>query len=147
MLLVTLAGMLAIVQGQAQGATAAALERVELERLERVWNEAHERGDATALDALWAPELVVTVPGMAVMHKANTLAIWQSGRMRFERYATSALEFRVLGDTAIVTGRVERARVVNDRRMTDDWQFTKVYQRQDGRWRVVAWHASESPKP
>jgi ketosteroid isomerase-like protein len=131
---------------QAVSPAPSAADRVELERLERVWNEAHERGDAIALDAMWAPELTVTVPGMAVMHKADSLAIWQSGRMRFERYATSALEFRVLGDAAIVTGRVERARLVKDRRIADDWQFTKVYQRQNGRWRVVAWHASESPK-
>jgi hypothetical protein len=29
----------------------------ELERLEKVWNEAHERGDADALQALWADDL------------------------------------------------------------------------------------------
>jgi hypothetical protein len=42
--------------------------------------------------------------------------------------------------------RLERARVVRDARVVDDWQFTKVYHRQAGRWRVVAWHASDSPK-
>ena len=122
-------------------------DRAELERLEQVWNEAHERGDAAALDALWAPELTVTVPGMPVMRKADSLAIWRSGRMKFERYATSALEFRVQGDTAIVNGRLERARVVNGTRAADDWLFTKVYQRQGSSWRVVAWHASDAPKP
>jgi hypothetical protein len=43
----------------------------ELERLETVWNEAHERGDADALEALWADDLEVAVPRMALMTKAG----------------------------------------------------------------------------
>jgi hypothetical protein len=65
-------------------------DRVELERLERVWNEAHEQGDASALDALWAPDLAVTVPGMPVMGKADSLAIWRSGRMKWRVVAWHA---------------------------------------------------------
>src|SRR5678815_5398186 len=36
----------------------------ELKHLETTWNSAHVAGDAAALDALWADELVVTVPKM-----------------------------------------------------------------------------------
>jgi len=128
------------------GAPQAQGDRVELERLERVWNEAHEQGDAVALDALWDDELVVTVPGMSVMGKADSLAIWRSGRMSFERYATSDLEISVFGDAAVVTGRVERLRTMGGRSTADDWRFTKVYVRRDEGWRVVAWHASESSR-
>jgi hypothetical protein len=28
----------------------------------------------------------------------------------------------------------------------DDWQFTKMYVRRDGRWKVVAFSASEAPE-
>jgi hypothetical protein len=104
------------------------------------------RGDAAALDELWAAELIVTVPAMPVMRKADSLAIWQSGRMKFERYATSELGVDVFGDAAVVTGRVQRQRRVGGQLAVDDWHFTKVYVRRDERWRVVAWHASESPK-
>ena len=118
-------------------------DRAELGRLERVWNAAHERGDAEALDALWAPELIVTVPRMPAMGKADSLAIWRSGRLRFTRYATWALDFQVRGDTAIVEGRVERERVVDGTPSVDHWSFTKTYARQSGSWRVVAWRATE----
>jgi ketosteroid isomerase-like protein len=121
-------------------------DRAELGRLERVWNEAHERGDAAALDALWAPELVVTVPGMAPMGKDESLAIWRSGRIRFTRYETWALDFQVFGDTAEVSGIVERERVGDGTRAADDWRFTKTYQRQGGSWRVVEWRAAERAK-
>lgn len=43
----------------------------ELQRLETVWNEAHERGDVDALEALWADDIEVAVPKMPVMTKAD----------------------------------------------------------------------------
>jgi ketosteroid isomerase-like protein len=119
-------------------------DRAELEHLESVWNEAHERGDVGALDKLWAAELIVTVPGMPLMRKADSMALWQSGRMKFQRYTTSDLEILVFGDAAVVAGRLERQRSVNGESVADDWRFTKVCVRRDGSWRVVAWHASES---
>lgn len=117
----------------------------ELVRLEHIWNEAHLKGDVSALEALWAEGLVVTVPLMPRMNRDTALAVARSGRIQFERYETSAIETRVYGDTAIVTGRLERTRRKGDQLQEDHWQFTKVYLRQDGRWRVIVFDASEAP--
>jgi hypothetical protein len=114
----------------------------ELHRLEVVWNEAHAKGDADALDALWATDLVVTVAGMPVMDKAESLAMVRSGRMPFLKYETSDVRVRTLGEAAVVTGRVTRERSMNGKNLTDNWRFTKVYSKSQGRWQVVAWHAS-----
>ena len=113
--------------------------------LEAVWNGAHRTGDADALDRLWASDLEVDVPGMAPMTKAEALAFARTGRMRFERYETSQIKVRTYGDTAVVTGRLQRTRTVDNRQRADDWRFTKVYARQADTWRVVSFHASESP--
>ena len=121
-----------------------AADQSELERLERKWNEAHLRGDTAALDDLWADELVVTVPKMQVMNKAQSLAIWRTGRMKFERYETSDTAFRLFGDAAVVTGRLIRERNFGEKHLHEDWRFTKVYVRRQGKWRVVSWQASES---
>jgi ketosteroid isomerase-like protein len=117
-------------------------DTTELTRLEHVWNEAHVRGDAEALDRLWSDEFVVTVPGMTVLTKAEAIGVWRSGKMKFQRYETSDLRVRVYNDAAVVTGRLRRTRHFNDREMDDDWRFTKVYVRSAGRWQVVAFHAS-----
>jgi ketosteroid isomerase-like protein len=114
----------------------------ELTRLENVWNDAHERGDAKTLDQLWADDLVVTVPDMPVSNKEESLAIWRSGKMKFYRYKTSDLRIRVYGDAAVVTGQLERRRTNNTEVFEDDWRFTKVYVRRGGKWLVVAWHGS-----
>jgi uncharacterized protein (TIGR02246 family) len=117
----------------------------EFTRLEDVWNAAHRNADADALAVLWAEDLEVVVPRMPPMSKAEALAIARSGRMRFERYDTSQIKVRTYGDAAVVTGRLQRTRTVAGKETTDHWRFTKVYARENGAWRVVSFHASDSP--
>ena len=121
--------------------------RADLARLETAWNEAHVRGDAEALDRLWADDLVITVPKMPVMNKVESIAFWRTGRMKFQRYDTSDLAFHIYDTAAVVTGRVQRTRSIGGQTVDDDWRFTKVYVRRGGEWRVVAWHASEVAPP
>jgi len=119
----------------------------ELQRLERVWNESHERGDAAALETLWADDMEVAVPKMPVMQKADVLKFARSGRMKFLRYQTSDTRIRVYDNAAVVTGRLQRTRSMNGQEISDDWRFTKTYVRQAGHWRVVSFHASEAVQP
>jgi ketosteroid isomerase-like protein len=115
-------------------------------RLEDVWNEAHVKGDGEALDRLWANDLVVTVPNMARMTKAQSLAVWKSGKFKFERYQSSDVHIKVYGDAAVVTGHLQRTRTIGTRKVEDDWLFTKVYVRAKDGWQVVAFHASATPQ-
>ena len=119
----------------------------ELQRLERVWNEAHEHGDADTLNALWADDMEVAVPKMPVMQKTDALKFARSGRMKFLRYQTSDTRIRVYDNAAVVTGRLQRTRSMNGQEISDDWRFTKTYVRQSGHWRVVSFHASEAAQP
>lgn len=116
----------------------------QLSRLESVWNEAHLRGDAEALETLWADDLVVVVPKMPPITKSEAIGFLRSGRMKFERYETSELTIRVYDGCAVVAGRLLRSRNQHGRVVDDDWRFTKVYVRSAEAWRVVAFHASES---
>jgi len=123
-------------------------DRNELTRLELVWNQAHQRGEADVLDRLWADDLEVAVPKMPIFRKPELLSFVTSGSMKFLRYETSDLRIRIYADSAVVTGRLQRARAMNGRELSDDWRFTKVYVRRKGQWRVVAFHASEAaPQP
>jgi ketosteroid isomerase-like protein len=123
---------------------ASTADQAALERLEVAWNDAHVRGDAAVLEQLFADDLVVVVPGMRVLTKSDSLGMFTSGRMKFDRYETTETTFRLYGDTAVVTGRLRRTRVVAGTRVDDDWRFTKVYIRRAGRWQVVSFHASNT---
>lgn len=119
-------------------------EAKEILRLEAVWNDAHLRGDVPALDALCTAELVVTVPGMKPMSKADILGFWQSGRAKITRYDTSDVRVVVNGNHAVATGRLARTRDFNGLVMNDRWLFTKMYSKTGGRWVVVAYRASDA---
>ena len=90
-------------------------------------------------------DMVVAVPGMRPMSKADSLGVMASGRMKFDRYESSDTVIRIYEGTAVVTGRIQRTRTNNGREFTDDWLFTKVYVRRSGRWQVVSFHASNAP--
>jgi ketosteroid isomerase-like protein len=122
-----------------------ASDLAELRRLEVVWNEAHMRGDTTALTVLWDDDLTVTVPEMPPMTKSDLLAFWRSGRSAITRYETSDLQIRVYENAGVVTGRLQRERNFNGQKVRDDWRFLKVYVRRGGQWRVVAYQASVAP--
>jgi hypothetical protein len=139
---ILIAVALMVAAAQTPSASKEAADLTELQRLEVVWNSAHVKGDTDALDALWANDLVVTVSGMPVMNKADSLAMVRSGRMPFLKYETADVLVRPLGDAALVTGQVTRERTMNGKNLTDNWRFTKVYSKAQGRWQVVAWHAS-----
>lgn len=119
----------------------------ELQRLETVWNKAHERGDADALEKLWADDMEVAVPKMPVMTKADVVKFAHSGRMKFLSYRTSDIRVRVYDNAAVVTGRLRRTRSMNGQEISDDWRFTKTYVREGQEWRVVSFHASEAAQP
>src|ERR1041384_8380068 len=110
---------LLIAWGAAIGAQtdhAATIARMELD-----WNAAHIRGDAAALGAIFADDLVVVVPGMRPMSKADSLGVFATGRMTFERYETSDTTPRVNERPAVATGRLQRARRRGERAVSDDW--------------------------
>jgi ketosteroid isomerase-like protein len=131
---------LSVTAGQSSG------EKEELIRLEEVWNKAHLEGDAATLERLWAEDLTVTVPRMAVMARADAVGVARSNRVQFTRYETSDLNVQVFDAAAVVKGRMKRSRSRGGQEVNDDWQFTKVYVKHAGDWKVVAFHASESPQ-
>lgn len=115
---------------------------VALARLETEWNTAHVQGDVTSLGRIFADDLVVVVPAMRPLTKADSLGMFKVGGMKFDRYESSDIQSRVYGDTAIVTGRITRTRTIGGKTMDDNWRFTKVYLRRAGNWQVVSSHAS-----
>jgi ketosteroid isomerase-like protein len=115
------------------------------EKFEGVWNRAHLQSDTAALDALWADDITIVVPGMAPLGKADALKMWQSVPVKFTLYESNGVSSRVEGTLAVVTGKISRARVFGDRSAREQWYFTKVYRLANSAWRVIAFHASNAP--
>ena len=114
--------------------------------LEAAWNKAHLDTDAARLDLLWADDIVILVPRMRPMGKADALAMFKNGAATFTRFETRDVRARITGDVAVVTGRLQRTRNFSGRVASEDWQFRKVYRRVASGWRVISYHAWESQR-
>lgn len=53
----------------------------------------------------------------------------------------------MLGDTAVVTGRVQAKLKMADTPIVEDVRFTRVYQRRGERWRMVAGQGTRLAPP
>jgi ketosteroid isomerase-like protein len=133
--------LLALVVAPAWSATPVPLDA---QKLEEIWNRAHLESNTAALDALWADDVTIVVPGMKPLGKAQALKVWRTIPVKFTQYDSAILSTRVEGTVAIVTGRISRARTFGDRAARDAWYFTKAYRLSDSNWRVIAFHASEA---
>ena len=80
------------------------------------------------------------------MDKGEALARFKDGAATFTRFETSDVHPRVTGDLAVVTGRLQRTRNFSGRAASEDWQLRKVYRREAPGWRVINYHAWESPQ-
>lgn len=115
-------------------------------KLEEIWNRAHLESDTVALDALWADDITIVVPGMKPLSKSDALKVWKEIPVKFTRYESAIVSSTVEGTLAVVSGRISRARSFGERSAADAWYFTKVYRLSDSHWRVIAFHASEAPE-
>ena len=116
----------------------------EFAALEAAWNKAYLASDAAALDRLFADDIVMFVPRVRPMNKAEALAPFREGRNLLSRVESSDVHPRVTGDIAIVTGRLHRTRT-GAGAVADNWNFRKVYRRDASGWRVISYHAWEPP--
>lgn len=127
---------LAAAQGMKQKA---AIEQ-EVRRLDLAHADAVLRGDLGAMDRLWTKDFIVNNPFNEV-DKADRIRTGAVTYSSFERVPEAVM---VHGDTVIVMGHEtvvpkgnspEAGKTINRR-------YTNIWMKREGRWRLVARHAS-----
>jgi ketosteroid isomerase-like protein len=111
----------------------------DLAAIEQKLASAWANRDCAGWSALLADDWSVTHIDAQVVTKAQALDMCRAGPP--VTTAVDELSIRVYGDTAIVTGRTE-ATVSGPQPETVTLRFTDVLIRRDGRWFVVASHAT-----
>jgi ketosteroid isomerase-like protein len=109
----------------------------EIRKLMAEIDEAHRRSDVAAFDRIWADDYVLTDWRGVVKNRAEALAEWRAGKHQYESYQSDDIRVRIYGDTAIVTARVTR-KSGSDAENIGRFRHTRVFVRQNGRWRLVA---------
>jgi ketosteroid isomerase-like protein len=110
----------------------------ELYTANREYDQALVRGDAVALDRLYADEFIYTTPDGEVRDKAQQLAFTRSGDLRLESGQSDEVRVRVYGNTAVMIGRFTATGKFRDKKIDIRERYTAVWVKRDGRWRLVA---------
>jgi uncharacterized protein (TIGR02246 family) len=111
----------------------------EIRAIEQQEAQALLRGDASALERLWAPDLLVTASNNTIRTGAQALGFVKSGQLkltkldrRVERVAVHGQVAVAMGAETIVPAGGKNAGKTLNRRYTD------VYAQQAGQWRLIA---------
>ena len=123
-----------MLQATADSALVQQLEHIE-NQLASTWKSR----DCVGWGALLADDWSVTHIDAKIITKAQALDLCRTGPPVTS--AVDQLAVRIYGDTAIVTGRT-KATAAGDTPQTVILRFTDVFVQRDGRWMVVASHAT-----
>ena len=115
---------------------AEAIRRLDNERI-----QAQIHADATALDRIYAADFVGVGPSGSE-NKPQVISDFTSGDLKFQSITTDDVQVRVYGNTAVETGRSTMIGQDKDQAVPRDTRFTRVWVKQQGRWRLVANHYS-----
>lgn len=101
------------------------------------------------LEATLHPDYVHTRPNGIVTDRAGFLASVKRDKaepnVNYDKLTSTDVAVRVYGDTAVLTGRSGIASKDASGRLDGETRWTRVFVRQDGRWKIVAFQATLVP--
>jgi ketosteroid isomerase-like protein len=136
----------AIASGQEQGAIRDPKKIVEqvIRKLDDERIQAQIHADAIALERIYADDFIGVGPSGTVRTKPQVISDFTSGDLRFQSITTDDVRVRVYGNAAVETGRSTMNGQDKGNTVPHETRFTRVWIRQQGRWRLVANHYSSS---
>src|SRR5215471_2323770 len=104
--------------------------------------QAQINADAVALDRLYAEDFIGVGPSGTVRSKPQVISDFTSGTLKFQSITTDEVQVRVYENTAVETGLSTMIGQDKGKTVPRDTRFTRVWVKQQGRWRLVANHYS-----
>jgi ketosteroid isomerase-like protein len=135
--------------GQKQSARRAPKSRVDqvIRQVDHERIQAQIGGDAAALDHIYADNFIGIGPSGTVRTKAQVIADFTSGDLKFQSIITDDVQVRVYGNAAVETGRSTMIGQDKGKTVPRDNRFTRVWIKQGAHWRLVANHYSSLITP
>ena len=133
-----------IALGQKQSAKRDHRRNVEqaIRQLDNERIQAQIGADAAALDRIYADDFIGVGPSGTVRTKTQVITDFTSGDLKFQSITTDEVQVRVYENTAVETGLSTMVGQDKGKAVPRDTRFTRVWVKQQGRWRLVANHYS-----
>src|SRR5436853_7679778 len=107
---------------------------------ERIQAQIH--ADATALNRIYAEDFIGIGPSGTLRTKPQVISDFTAGHLKFQSITTDEVQVRVYENTAVETGLSTMVGQDKGKAVPRDTRFTRVWIKQQGRWRLVANHYS-----
>jgi uncharacterized protein (TIGR02246 family) len=116
--------------------------------LNRAWADAITKADATALDRLFADDMIVTAGNGGIRNKTEEIKdsagspdpdfIWTNP------FTTEDERVKIYQDAAVVTGLAKWGFKYKGNEVNQERRYTHTYVKQKGQWRIVAQQISSN---
>ena len=136
--------LISVALGQEQSSSRDQRSSVEraIRQLDRERIQAQIGADAVALERIYADDFIGVGPSGTVRTKAQVISDFTAGDLKFQSITTDEVQVRVYENTAVETGLSTMVGQDKGKAVPRDTRFTRVWVRQQGRWRLVANHYS-----
>ena len=124
-------------RGDERNSVEQAIKQLDNERI-----RAQVEADAVALDRIYADDFIGVGPSGTVRTKAQVISDFTSGDLKFQSIVTGEVQVRVYDNAAVETGLSTMTGQDKGKAVPRDTRFTRVWVKQQGRWRLVANHYS-----
>lgn len=133
-------------QEPSAGTQASSIEQA-IKQLDGERIQAQIGADATALDRIYADDFIGVGPSGTVRTKKQVISDFTSGTLKFQSITTDEVQVRVYENTAVETGLSTMNGKDKGTAVPRNTRFTRVWVKQQGRWRLVANHYSIQSAP
>jgi ketosteroid isomerase-like protein len=118
-------------------------DRAELARLQKEWMQAVEDRNMDRLEEIVAPGFRFTA--IHLNPEPMTREQWMEAARegyKIVSFAYESMDIDIHGDTAVVHSRYSQIASLHQTSLSNAFRLTDVWNRENGKWRVVARHSS-----
>jgi hypothetical protein len=130
-------------QGNAPTSSADLQEQVK--QLERDRQDAFVRNDIATLDQSTADDYTTINGSGKIADKAQMMSNLRAGKTKVLSVKLDEMKVRVYGNTAVLTGRYQDASVKDGVQKEAHALFIRIFVKDNGRWRAVAYQQTSTP--
>lgn len=109
-----------------------------LMKMEQEMADAILKGDTSVWDKYSDAKSVFTDPTGMMMNKAQSMAMFKSGDLKFESMKMDNMKVQMFGNTAIVTYTSMDKGTYKGRDISGEYRWTDVFTKVGGKWKLVA---------
>ncbi len=114
-----------------------ARDEADILQLEAEWSKAIQARDTAVMERLLAPEYVSVDPAGVTAGKAQEIAMYQRGDLKFDSIATASPKVKVYIGGVIVTGTSTVKGKFKGQDISGEYRFIDIFERKPAGWQAV----------